>query len=95
MKRNDHVIVPHGDFRLLSGEDKLTTYTFGTHTAKHLFCSVCGVQSFYQPRSNPHGALKAKDSPTRRAASSRVPDPRRAANAQGMGSIRGASRRAR
>ena len=23
--------------------------------AKHLFCRVCGVQSFYQPRSNPDG----------------------------------------
>jgi hypothetical protein len=48
-----HLIVPHGDFRLLSGEDALTRYRFGTGTADHLFCSVCGVKSFYQPRSHP------------------------------------------
>uniref|UniRef100_A0A7N0TEP8 CENP-V/GFA domain-containing protein n=1 Tax=Kalanchoe fedtschenkoi TaxID=63787 RepID=A0A7N0TEP8_KALFE len=33
----------------------LTTYTFGTHTAKHIFCKVCGITSFYIPRSNPDG----------------------------------------
>ncbi|PIO61116.1 hypothetical protein TELCIR_17369, partial [Teladorsagia circumcincta] len=35
------------------GEEYLTTYTFNTHRAKHKFCSICGVQSFYVPRSNP------------------------------------------
>ncbi|KAF8389949.1 hypothetical protein HHK36_024469 [Tetracentron sinense] len=41
----------------LVGESKqfLTTYTFGTHTAKHTFCKVCGITSFYMPRSNPDG----------------------------------------
>jgi hypothetical protein len=48
-----HLIVPHGDFRLLAGEGALTHYRFGTGTADHLFCSVCGVKSFYQPRSHP------------------------------------------
>jgi hypothetical protein len=48
-----HLIVPHGDFRLLSGPDALTSYRFGTGAAEHLFCSVCGVKSFYQPRSHP------------------------------------------
>ncbi len=38
MKRNTHAIVPAAKFRLLQGGDLLTTYTFGTHTAKHLFC---------------------------------------------------------
>lgn len=37
------------------GEDALTTYTFNTHVAKHTFCKICGVQSFYSPRSNPDG----------------------------------------
>ena len=50
-----HLIVPKTRFRILSGEDKLTTYTFNTGTAKHLFCSVCGVKPFYVPRSNPDG----------------------------------------
>jgi hypothetical protein len=48
-----HLIVPHEDFRLLSGEDALTSYRFGTGAANHLFCSVCGIKSFYQPRSHP------------------------------------------
>jgi len=37
------------------GADDLTTYTFNTHQAKHTFCKICGVQSFYTPRSNPDG----------------------------------------
>jgi hypothetical protein len=48
-----HLVVPHGDFRLLSGGDALTSYRFGTRTAEHLFCRICGVKSFYQPRSHP------------------------------------------
>jgi hypothetical protein len=50
-----HLIVPADRFRLLSGADALSTYTFNTGTAKHLFCSVCGVKSFYVPRSHPDG----------------------------------------
>jgi hypothetical protein len=55
MKQYQHLIVPQTDFKLLSGLESLTTYTFGTHTAKHMFCSKCGVQSFYYPRSDPDG----------------------------------------
>ncbi|HEX3844380.1 MAG TPA: GFA family protein [Steroidobacteraceae bacterium] len=50
-----HLIVPAERFKLLAGEDVLTTYTFNTGAAKHLFCSVCGVKSFYVPRSHPDG----------------------------------------
>ena len=50
-----HLIVPKSRFRLLQGEDFLTTYTFNTKAAKHFFCSVCGVKSFYVPRSHPDG----------------------------------------
>lgn len=55
MSQNAHVIVPARRFRLISGDDALTTYTFGTGQAQHKFCSVCGVKSFYIPRSNPDG----------------------------------------
>ena len=50
-----HLIVPKQRFKLLSGAEALTTYEFNTRTAKHLFCSVCGVKSFYVPRSHPDG----------------------------------------
>jgi hypothetical protein len=50
-----HLIVPARAFRLLSGEAMLATYTFGTGVAQHRFCRVCGVKSFYVPRSNPDG----------------------------------------
>lgn len=48
-----HLIIPHADFTLLSGEDALTSYRFGSGAANHLFCKQCGVKSFYQPRSHP------------------------------------------
>jgi len=48
-----HIVVPHEDFSLRSGSDILTSYRFGTGRAEHLFCSRCGVKSFYQPRSHP------------------------------------------
>jgi hypothetical protein len=48
-----HLMVPHGDFTLLSGRDDLSSYRFGTGTAEHLFCRTCGIKSFYQPRSHP------------------------------------------
>ncbi|XP_058854149.1 centromere protein V-like isoform X3 [Acipenser ruthenus] len=54
-KQNHHFIVPASRFSLLQGAESLTTYTFNTHIAKHMFCKTCGVQSFYRPRSNPDG----------------------------------------
>lgn len=50
-----HLIVPGRDFELRQGEDVLSTYRFNTGAARHLFCSVCGVKSFYVPRSHPDG----------------------------------------
>lgn len=50
-----HLIVPRDRFRLLQGDDALSTYTFNTGTAKHRFCATCGIKSFYVPRSHPDG----------------------------------------
>jgi hypothetical protein len=50
-----HLIVPRHQFTLLQGAEFLSSYTFNTETAKHLFCKICGIKSFYIPRSNPDG----------------------------------------
>jgi hypothetical protein len=35
-------------------EGDLNTYQFGTHTAEHYFCRVCGIHPFVKPRIAPH-----------------------------------------
>jgi hypothetical protein len=39
---------------IVQGADTLTVYQFNTRTAKHYFCSVCGIYTHHQRRSNPH-----------------------------------------
>ena len=48
-----HLIVAANRFKLLEGEDCLVDYRFHTGVARHLFCSTCGIKSFYVPRSHP------------------------------------------
>ena len=48
-----HCIVPPQQFILRQGEEQLSTYTFNTHQARHTFCRICGIHSFYFPRSHP------------------------------------------
>jgi len=62
--------------KIIKGEDKLSLYQFNTMTAKHYFCSICGIYTHHQRRSNPTqygfnvaclegvNALKLKDIPT-------------------------------
>lgn len=42
-----------GGLRFLSGQDKLTLYQFGTGTAEHHFCSICGIYTHHRRRSDP------------------------------------------
>ncbi len=39
--------------RVMRGADNLTRYTWGTGTAKHYFCRICGIYTHHQRRSNP------------------------------------------
>ena len=39
--------------RIVRGEEHLKLYQFNTHTAKHYFCSICGIYTHHQRRSNP------------------------------------------
>lgn len=50
-----HLTLSRSHFRLLSGREHPTTYTFDTGVAQHTFCSICGVKPFYVPRSHPDG----------------------------------------
>lgn len=50
-----HLVVPKSRFSLIRGSEFLSSYTFNTGVAKHLFCNICGIKSFYVPRSNPDG----------------------------------------
>lgn len=52
-KGNLHLLVPKGDFTIVSGRDRLATYTFGARVAEHYFCTDCGMHPFYQPKSPP------------------------------------------
>ncbi|MBL4241838.1 GFA family protein [Vibrio fluvialis] len=40
--------------RIVKGQEALRLYQFNTQTAKHYFCSVCGIYTHHQRRSNPH-----------------------------------------
>ncbi|MGI4720672.1 MAG: GFA family protein [Janthinobacterium lividum] len=45
--------VPLAGIRIVKGQEVLTLYRFNTMTAKHYFCSVCGIYTHHQRRSNP------------------------------------------
>lgn len=42
-----------GDLEILRGDDALREYRFNTETARHFFCSICGIYTHHQRRSNP------------------------------------------
>jgi len=46
--------VPVDRLRVTAGADRLTLYQWNTRTARHYFCSVCGIYTHHQRRSNPH-----------------------------------------
>ncbi len=43
-----------GGLAITQGEEALGTYQFNTGTAKHYFCSRCGIYTHHQRRSNPN-----------------------------------------
>lgn len=46
--------VPLPGLRVVKGHELLRLYQFNTGTAKHYFCSVCGIYTHHRRRSNPH-----------------------------------------
>lgn len=49
-----NVSVPLGDLEVVRGADRLTLYQWNTKTARHWFCSICGIYTHHQRRSNPN-----------------------------------------
>ena len=41
------------DLKITKGKELLKLYQYHTKTAKHYFCSVCGIHTHNRPRSNP------------------------------------------
>ena len=48
-----HTPVENDELVILSGEDRLSTYRFGSMTATYWFCPRCGVEPFHRSRGNP------------------------------------------
>ena len=45
--------VPLAGLKVIEGQDALHLYQFNTKTAKHYFCSICGIYTHHQRRSKP------------------------------------------
>lgn len=41
------------DLQITAGQEHLSEYRFNTRTARHFFCSRCGIYTHHQRRSNP------------------------------------------
>jgi hypothetical protein len=46
--------VPLSGLKVVAGADMLRLYQFKTKTARHYFCSVCGIYTHHQRRSKPN-----------------------------------------
>ncbi len=47
------VFAQTGGVTFIRGEETLTSYRFNTGAAQHFFCSVCGIYTHHQRRSDP------------------------------------------
>lgn len=47
------VSAKRGDLEVIAGADRLGLYRFGTGTARHHFCTRCGIYTHHRRRSNP------------------------------------------
>ncbi|MFZ1741894.1 MAG: GFA family protein [Pontixanthobacter sp.] len=53
MKSTIVIDLPADNFKLLAGNEAVTAYKFQTKVAKHWFCSICGIHTFQNLRSDP------------------------------------------
>ena len=54
-KKKGYIIGVTGpdDFKIVKGENLLKLYQFHSKTAKHYFCTVCGIHTHNRPRRDP------------------------------------------
>jgi len=45
--------VGSNDLKIIKGKELLKLYQFHTKTAKHYFCSICGIYTHHNPRRDP------------------------------------------
>ena len=50
---------PKNQFKLIAGDEDLTSYEFNKRMIRHTFCSTCGIQSFAIGRNPKTGAEMA------------------------------------
>jgi hypothetical protein len=50
--------VPRDNLRLLTPEDRMSTYTFNKHVIQHRFCPTCGIHP-YGEAADPSGKRMA------------------------------------
>ena len=48
-----HVPADDAHFRIISGQEHLSNYQFGSKEASHYFCRICGIHVFGRPRMYP------------------------------------------
>lgn len=53
MKASISVTLAEGGFRILSGEEALGSYRFGSGVAAHHFCRICGINTHHHRSSVP------------------------------------------
>ena len=55
--------VPREQFRLLTSEADIGTYTFNKHVIKHSFCRTCGIHPYGEgtdPKGDPMAAINIR-----------------------------------
>ena len=55
--------VPREQFKLLTSESDVATYTFNKHSIEHRFCKSCGIHPYAQgtdPRGNKMAAINIR-----------------------------------
>jgi len=48
-----NVSVAEEDLKLVKGQGVLRLYQWGTHSAEHYFCSICGIYTHHRRRADP------------------------------------------